>query len=90
MNQGNQPFRPLSRNDVSSRFSLGVTLAVGVALLACYYQSESTIEDVGEQIALKLLEILPRKHRQQQQQQVHREEVRDKEVVVFDNVPVFC
>ena len=46
-----------------NKFSLGLTVAIGVALLA-YYQSDSTIEDVGEQIALKLLEILPRKHKE--------------------------
>lgn len=44
-----------------NKYSLGITLAVSVALVAVY-QSDSTIEDVGEQIALKLIEILPRKH----------------------------
>ena len=44
-------------------YSLGLTAAVGVALVGvCLFQTESTFEDVGEQIALKLIEILPRKH----------------------------
>jgi len=37
---------------IVNRYSLGLTVAVGAALVA-YYQSGSTIEDVGEQIALK-------------------------------------
>ena len=44
---------------ISSAVGIGfVTLAV--AFIA-YQQSETTIEDVGERIALKILEILPRK-----------------------------
>ncbi len=47
-----------------NKLSLGLVLSVGVVMVA-YYQSETTMEDVGEQIALKLLEILPRKHKMQ-------------------------
>ncbi len=57
-----------SMSKLLNKYSLGITLAVSVALLA-FYQGDSTVEDVGEQIALKLLEILPRKHRHLQPQQ---------------------
>ena len=59
-----------------NKFSVGVALAVGVAFLA-YQQSDTSIEDVGESIALKLIEILPRKnkvHFDSDQDQFHEPE----------------
>ncbi len=65
---------------IMNKFSLGLTVAVGVALVA-YYQSDSTIEDVGEQIALRLLEILPRKNKMEGEVKMMRQliiHIRDK------------
>lgn len=53
-------------------------LALTTAFVA-FYNSDATIEDVGEEIALKILEYLPRKHENKIIEETHKEEVINEE-----------